>query len=71
MKELGLDEDALRIAEKYRNVLQRNFETTGKLWEKYNAITGEIAVTSEYETMPMMGWTAGVYRYFTEEKKRG
>ena len=45
------------------------FNETGRLWEKYDALTGKIAVTSEYETMPMMGWTAAVYRYFVESEK--
>jgi len=45
------------------------FDETGRLWEKYDALTGEIAVTSEYVTMPMMGWTAAVYRYFVETEE--
>lgn len=67
LKNIGLDSDACRIAEKYVGVVQNIFDKTGKLWEKYDASTGEIAVTSEYNTMPMMGWTAAVYRYFIEE----
>lgn len=67
LKRTGLSDDARRIAEKYLSVLKSVFEKTGRLWEKYDASNGEIAVTSEYETMPMMGWTAAVYRYFAEE----
>ena len=51
---------------KYIDVVRKMFDETGRLWEKYDALTGEIAVTSEYVTMPMMGWTAAVYRYFVE-----
>ncbi len=69
LKNIGLNEDAKRIANKYVNVARKIFCETSRLWEKYDALTGEIAVTSEYETMPMMGWTAAVYRYFTEEEK--
>ena len=67
LKRTGLTDDARRIAEKYNSVLKDVFEKTGRLWEKYDASTGEVAVTREYETMPMMGWTAAVYRYFAEE----
>ena len=69
LKRIGLLGDALQIADKYVSVVRNIFEETGRLWEKYDALTGEIAVTSEYATMPMMGWTAAVYRYFVENEK--
>ncbi len=69
LKNIGLDGDATRIAEKYVSVARKIFDETGRLWEKYDALTGKIAETSEYETMPMMGWTAAVYRYFVENEK--
>ena len=69
LKNIGLDVDAKRIAEKYVNTVRNIFDETGRLWEKYDALTGKIAVTSEYETMPMMGWTAAVYRLFVENEK--
>lgn len=69
LKNIGLDGDAKRIADKYVTVARKVFNETGRLWEKYDALTGKIAVTSEYETMPMMGWTAAVYRYFVESEK--
>ena len=61
----GLEEDAARIKTKYINVVDVNFEKSGKLWEKYNVATGEVSNT-EYESPSMMGWTAGVYRYLKE-----
>ena len=70
----GKKEDALRIAEKYVNVAAKNFEKTENLWEKYNVVTGEVSVTKEYNTPPMMGWSAGVYLYceqLLEENGRG
>ena len=69
LKNVGLDEDANRIVGKYVSVAKKVFDETGRLWEKYDASTGKIAVTSEYETMPMMGWTAAVYRYFVENEE--
>lgn len=59
----GRKEDALRIAEKYVNVAAANFAETDNLWEKYNVVTGKVSVTKEYNTPPMMGWSAGVYLY--------
>ena len=69
LKELGLVEDAKRIANKYIKVVDDNFIKTGKLWEKYDAVSGGIGQSTEYETPEMMGWTAGVYVYFCDELK--
>lgn len=57
----GLKEDAERIAKKYVSLVDKNYEKTGGLWEKYNAETGGIDAVSEYGTPQMMGWTAGTY----------
>ena len=54
-------EESNRIAQKYLKTVEKVFERTGKLWEKYNAFSGDIDVVSEYDTPEMMGWTAGVY----------
>ena len=62
--EAGLKKDALRIMRKYNATIEVNFRKTGNLWEKYNAATGEFGVSCEYETPPMLGWTAGVYLRF-------
>lgn len=59
----GYKEDALRIAEKYVNTVVANFQATGNLWEKYNVVTGTVSETKEYDTPPMMGWSAGIYLY--------
>lgn len=59
----GYKEEAKRIAEKYVDLVDVNFEKTGNLWEKYNVVTGDVANTTEYETPTMLGWTAGVYLY--------
>ena len=48
-------------AGKFLRTVRSVFRQTGQLWEKYDATTGSVAVTGEYETPPMMGWTAGVY----------
>jgi len=69
LKNLKLDKEANRIARKYVETIKNNFDKTGKIFEKYNALDGSIAVTMEYETPEMLGWSAAVYRYLVEEEK--
>ena len=61
LERYGCAGDAKRIAEKYCKLIERNFEKHGKLFEKYNGVTGGIDAVSEYGTPEMLGWTAGVY----------
>ena len=60
----GYTEDALRIAKKYVALVEKCFDETENLWEKYNVLEGNILVSQEgdHKKMPtMMGWSAGVY----------
>lgn len=57
----GYNSEAKRIARKYVTLVEKIFEKTGNLWEKYNVVNGSLDVNSEYGTPPMMGWSAGVY----------
>lgn len=62
----GYKEDATRVAKKYVDLVETNFEKTNNIWEKYNVVTGGIDVADESSHRhsvlpPMMGWTAGVY----------
>lgn len=57
----GYREDALRIAEKFVNTVERSFAATGHLWEKYNVVQGNVEVTDEYKMPAMLGWTFAVY----------
>lgn len=61
---LGLKEDAMRLVNKYLTATDRIFDKTKRLWEKYNANTGELDVLAEYDTPEMLGWSAGVYISF-------
>ena len=61
LDKVGMQQDALRIAHKYIDLITENYEQTGGLWEKYDAVTGEVVHGSEYETPQMLGWTAGAY----------
>lgn len=66
LRRIGLEEDARRIATKYVETVERCFEQSGTLWEKYDASKGIVPETNDYETPAMMGWTAGVYQIMTE-----
>ena len=57
----GFRDDAIRIAKKYIDLLETVEARTGQLWEKYNVVTGKADEGAEYNTPPMLGWTAGVY----------
>jgi alpha,alpha-trehalase len=48
------EEDADRIRSKYVNTVYAVFKSTGTLWEKYNAVEGNVNVKEEYKTPPMM-----------------
>ena len=61
LKQSGLIVDANRIGEKYLTAVEKTYEKTLKLWEKYDAETGEKATVNEYTETQMLGWTAGVY----------
>ncbi len=62
-KNCGCDDIANEIKDKYIALIETNFEKTGRLWEKYNGSTGEVA-NEDYNAPAMLGWTAGVYMYF-------
>ena len=61
LEKYGFNEDARRIAQKYIELVDKIFDETGNLWEKYNVIDGSIDVVDEYKMPTMMGWSAGVY----------
>lgn len=63
LENYGYESESKRIAGKYINLIEANFSKTGKLYEKYNGITGGIDAVSEYGTPEMLGWTAGTYIY--------
>lgn len=60
----GYKAEARRIASKYVESVSAIFGRTQQLWEKFNAVTGDIDVKDEY-AMPgdFMGWTAGAFIY--------
>ncbi len=74
LEKYGKTDEAKRIAKKYTDLVESVFSKTGKLWEKYNVVEGNIQVVNEYDMPPMMGWTAGVYldaKCFLETDHKG
>ena len=61
----GRGADARRVAAAFVDTVAQNLDRTGDLWEKYNAESGGLDVSNEYELPAMMGWTAGVCAAFT------
>lgn len=59
----GFKEEANRIASKYVRLVEKCYEETGHLWEKYNVVSGNVDVQNEYEMPAMLGWTFGVYTW--------
>ena len=59
----GYREDAVRLAQKYMDTVEHNFDKNGNLWEKYNVCTGGVTDNKEYDTPPIMGWAAATYLY--------
>ena len=60
----GYEADAKRIAKKYVDLVEKIFDETGYLWEKYNVEEGSVKVKNEYDMPAMMGWSAGTYMAF-------
>lgn len=58
---LGAADIGKRLTKKYIEATRKLFLETGNLWEKYDGMTGKLTASNEYETPPMLGWTAGVY----------
>ena len=71
LQKYGFADDARRIAEKYIELVDKIFDDTNNLWEKYNVIDGSIEVVDEYKMPTMMGWSAGVYLAAVEFLEKG
>lgn len=70
LKKTGLSADARRVGEKYLAAVEESFSETGKIWEKYDAVTGGKATLHEYAETEMLGWSAGVYNVLCDEWRK-
>lgn len=66
-KKVGNEKVALTIANNYVRTVSKEFNLSGKLFEKYDAVLGTKSVTNEYGCPEMLGWTAGVFEFFCKE----
>ena len=67
----GYPKVAERIAEKYLGLVEKVFDETGTLWEKYNIEEGNDNVSAEYTMPPILGWTAAAYLVFNNYLETG
>jgi alpha,alpha-trehalase len=57
----GFHGDAARVAAKYLRLYLDGYRRTGKLWEKFNVVDGNLEFPTErYEVQPMHGWASAV-----------
>ena len=68
LKNYGFYEEANEIRDNYMALLEKEFDRTGKIWERYDE--DGVAKSLEYETQPMLGWTAGVYNFFYQDRNK-
>lgn len=67
----GNQAESINIATAWLDNISETFEKTGKLYEKYDAITGGAATVNEYGVPEMLGWTAGTFeKMFSELTKK-
>jgi alpha,alpha-trehalase len=60
----GMRKEAARIVRKYLALVERVFGVTGKLWEKYDVVSGRPGLPGRYPTQAGFAWTNAVYLYF-------
>ena len=55
----GFREEAGRVSRRFVGMMLGQYAETGKLWEKYNAVTGGLEFPLErYPTVPFHGWSS-------------
>jgi alpha,alpha-trehalase len=57
----GFQKDAERIAKKYVDMIKQTFDKTGKIWEKYDVVKGDISSNERYPTQSGFAWTNAVF----------
>ncbi len=61
LRRYGFHKDAKRLATAYLKLCQTMFARTGKLWEKYDVVDGDVGRAANYPTQSGFGWTNAVY----------
>ncbi len=59
LERYGYHEEAIRLSQRFLNVMLEQYAQTGKLWEKYNVVTGGLTFPLErYPSVPFHGWSS-------------
>lgn len=67
LKRYGYSEDAARLTRKWLDCNLEVFNSTGKLWEKYDVVKCTVGRPGRYPTQPGFGWTNGVFVRLTSQ----
>ncbi len=68
LKKYGYRREAKKIADVFINLIYKNWEKTGKIWEKYNGLKGDLRVPFDrYPSQSGFGWTNAVAEFFIKE----
>lgn len=55
----GFNTVARRISDSFMRLMLKKYEHTGKLWEKYNVVSGNLVIPRERaDSKPFHGWTS-------------
>lgn len=63
----GFYTDAQRIAKKYLDMINKIYNETGKIWEKYNVVKCTVGDSERYPTQSGFGWTNAVFIRLVEK----
>lgn len=66
----GYQEKAVKLIKKWLDMHEREFERSGKVWEKYNVVTGRKGKRGRYPTQHGFSWTNGVYLRLRKYQKQ-
>lgn len=63
----GFREDAKKLAKKWLEMNRKVFEKTGKFWEKYNVVKGNVGKEGRYPIQTGFGWTNAIFVKLVKE----
>ncbi|HET6401376.1 MAG TPA: trehalase family glycosidase [Candidatus Kapabacteria bacterium] len=63
----GYHADAFRIAMKFLSLNQKVLKKTGRLWEKYNVVTGAPGESERYPTQSGFAWTNAIVLWLLDQ----
>lgn len=61
LRRYGYNEEAVRLTNKWLELNRTILKDTGKLWEKYDVVKGEIGLPGRYPTQSGFSWTCSVF----------